>query len=276
MQHCPHVFVAGDANHADFAATMALLRSTATVSNFPTNHDAATSPEIILVAQSRPGQIKIDDLNTWRRRWPLAGVVSLLGTWCEGEARTSRPLPNALRLYWYEFAAWWRLQLHARSLGRCPAWSRPATDVYRLPNGQATSIVSARDERGPIAIRAPRYEVGETLADICTTAGFSALLNSPTNIHSQLRGIVAGLWDGGQLSDQELHDLAMFCRSSARQNAPIIALLDFPRSDRVTAAMQVGVAQVIGKPWHNDELTATIIDQIRRTRTSATNNTRAA
>ena len=50
---------------------------------------------------------------------------------------------------------------------------------------------------------------------------------------SPKREIAAGIWVGGQLSEDESKRLARFCSHLAEANAPVVALLDFPRSDRV-------------------------------------------
>ena len=76
------------------------------------------------------------DVEQLRRRVPLAGMVSLLGSWCEGETRTGRPVKGVLRTYWYDFPNWWRRQLALRAAGRCPDWARPATgDWHELSAG---------------------------------------------------------------------------------------------------------------------------------------------
>jgi AmiR/NasT family two-component response regulator len=60
------------------------------------------------------------------------------------------------------------------------------------------------------------------------------------------------------LNEREADDLSGFCRALARDSAPIVALLDYPRRDSYDCALQCGAATVLGKPWHNDELIASI------------------
>jgi AmiR/NasT family two-component response regulator len=69
-----------------------------------------------------------------------------------------------------------------------------------------------------------------------------------------VRGVAAGIWDGSQLDVREAHDLAKFCGRLARESAPVIALLDFPRRDRCEIARQAGAVVVLGKPWNNADL----------------------
>src|SRR5215475_14097263 len=116
----PTVLFLGDTEHADFRDAAELLRDG---SNSPVT---PTSPELIVVAHSRPGAVCTEQIETVRRTWPLASIVVIAGSWCEGELRTGRPWPGVHRLYWYEFQEWWHRQLKLRAAGRCPDWARPA------------------------------------------------------------------------------------------------------------------------------------------------------
>jgi hypothetical protein len=112
----PNVWLVGEAEHADFAEAVALLRATANV--------GPGLPEVVVVAQGRPGVVRRQEWMRLRRNAPLAGFVSLVGSWCEGETRTGRPMAGVERLYWYEFPVWWRRQLALRAADRCPEWAR--------------------------------------------------------------------------------------------------------------------------------------------------------
>ena len=82
----PSVWLVGEIEHPDFAETVALVRDAASVGSLP--------PELIVMAQSRPGVFSAQWIERLRRSAPLAGVVALLGTWCEGETRSGRPAPG--------------------------------------------------------------------------------------------------------------------------------------------------------------------------------------
>ncbi len=193
-----------------------------------------------------------------QRRWPLAGIVALLGSWCEGETRTGRPWPGVRRLYWYEFSTWWRQQLALRAAGRCPDWARPATDMGRtLPIRNPKSEIR-NPRHGAIVLRAMNRYVAEALTDALQHAGYATVWHPPRGPKTVVRGAVAGIWDGCQLDDRETDDLAAFCRQLARDDAPVIALLDFPRRDRFEIARQIGARAVLAKPWFNADLVATI------------------
>jgi hypothetical protein len=240
------VDLVGDVNHADFRDVMELLRAEAIVEN-----STHVSPELIVIAQSRPGTIALESVLSLRRRAPLAGVIGLLGSWCEGESRTGRPWPGVERLYWYEFPAWWRRQMALRAAGRCPDWSRPANVGIRIADG---GLRREPKGAGLIVLRSPHCETAHVLADVFRCAGYATAWHRAYCFLPVIHGATAGIWGGGQLNDREASDLAAFCRQLSRDGAPVIAILDFPRRDRVERALEVGAAAVLGMPWHNADL----------------------
>jgi hypothetical protein len=224
----PNVWLIGDTEHRDFADAVALVRSTANVSH--------AAPEVILAAESRPGMVNRGEFERLRRSAPLAGVVSLCGSWCEGETRTGRPLAGATRLYWYEFPGWWRRQLGLRAAGRCPEWAR--ADDFGLRNADF-----GLESGGNVLVSAPDFDSAEAISAALVPAGYRAnWYRTGCELPS-----VPGIWLGGQLSDTELDELAAFCLVAA----PVVALVDFPRRDRYEAALAAEAATVLGKPWSN-------------------------
>ncbi len=255
----------GQANHPDFREIIELLDNDTQLTLAPsdrhaTSRDAAGvfSPELIVIAQARPGQFRWNEVDRWRCRFPLAGVVSLLGSWCEGELRTGRPLPGAERLYWHEFHAWWHRQTLLRSTGHCPDW---ACTYAPSQTGRLWSPLFPAGElahRGLIVLGTPRWDTADALADVLLDAGFASAWLPPGKPVPPMRGVVAGIWEGGQLDDAEAQQLAAFSQRLARDTAPVVALLDFPRRDCVDRAFDSGAAAVLGKPWINSELIATL------------------
>ena len=246
----PAVRLLGEVQHPDFRDAIALLQAGARLVD-----DAAdVSPELIVVAQSRPGVISQHAIERLRRRWPLAAVVALLGTWCEGETRTGRPWPGVPRLYWYDFPSWWRRQLQRRAAGRCPDWARPGDFPWTGETTLKPQPVVRHCSNGVIVLGVPRRDSREAIADVLRDAGYAAVWQRVAGAEWDFHGATAGLWDGGQLDEREADDLATFCRKLARDAAPVVALLDFPRRDRVDRALELGASIVLGKPWQNDAL----------------------
>ena len=238
----PAVWLVGDVDHGDFAEAVALVRATANVGPGP--------PEVIVIAQSRPGSIRVREVEHLRRSAPLAGVVSLLGSWSEGETRTGRPAVGVRRRYWYEFPNWWRRQISLRTAGRCPEWARVEDFVLRIAD------CGLKFER--VAVATESWETVAAISDALRSSGAECVWYWKQKTDQAERRVSAGIWVGGQLSEDESKRLARFCSHLAEMNAPVVALLDFPRSDRVEIAHQAGAAAVLGKPWLNVDLVMTL------------------
>ena len=259
----------GDAAHADFAEVVDAVRTgTQRTVFFADARDATAAasadfppPELIIIAQSRPGTISLSNVESLRRRFPLPGVISLLGSWCEGESRTGRPIPGVERFYWHEFPGWWQRQMARRAAGRCADWARLGTvDKASRPYLQNDE----KEPRGLVVINTPRWETADALADLLQSAGYASVWHLNGRPAPQVRGAVAGIWEGGQMDDHEADDLASFCGQLSRDAAPVVALLDFPRHDGVERARRLGAAAVLGKPWMNAELVAALEVNIQR------------
>ena len=135
----PVVQLLGDVDHRDFRDARSLLADTAEL-----NSGSGKLPQLTVIAQSRPGVVDPQIIARLRRDAPLTAVVSLLGSWCEGETRTGRPLACSERIFWYDFPAWWRRQLGLLSNGRCPDWHRADASRFRV------NVRSSRTKRaGP-------------------------------------------------------------------------------------------------------------------------------
>jgi hypothetical protein len=262
VTHKPVVWLVGDIDYPDFTESTALLRSTADVGNKP--------PELIVMAQSRPGVFIGRNVERLRRSVPLAGIVALAGSWCEGETRTGRPISGVLRLYWYEFPNWWSRQLALLSAGRCPDWARreesgPPSLNWISNSGlrRSRNRKSGCEPKKPlIAIKTPRWDTAEAISDVLEAGNFESIWIRFGCNDLRLDRVDGGIWEGGQLDHRELDRLAAFCASLAPRKSPVVALLDFPRHDRCEAAREIGAEAVLGKPWRNVDLITTLRNAI--------------
>jgi hypothetical protein len=257
LRKLPVVRLLGEVEHADFFDARSLLQETAELSN-----SSDRPPEVIIVAQCRPGCVDFRVVEELRSAAPLAGVVSLLGSWCEGETRTGRPLAGNERVFWYDFPSWWRRQLSLLDERRCPDWHRLEASRLRMagPISGSNAIDGSRSGTRIVALQTQTHETGRALADILGEAGYASVQHPSGSSGAVPHRIAAGIWEGGQLSDKEAAHLFSFVGRLASQNAPVLALLDFPRRDAVDKALSLGAAAVIAKPWLNRDL----IDTLRR------------
>ena len=204
----PSLLMAGDVEHAEFREIVQLLHADAELVA-----SASLSPEVIVFFHSRPHSVRQHSLHDLRKTAPLAGVVVVAGSWCEGELRTGRVWPGVHRHYWYEFPAWWSRQVALRAAGRCPEWAKPSESMTSL------SIRRLRPASDFVVLRTPNSATAETLADQLEVAGYGITLQSPGRRVQPVRGATVGIWDGGQLNDTEAQDLSRFCTAPRRSRA---------------------------------------------------------
>jgi hypothetical protein len=277
----PVVILAGPWHHAEFAY---LLNSLDAKANWPTaptlaaavDHlrAAETPPDLILLAQPRPGLDEQADIDCLASLAPLTRIIVVAGAWCEGELRTGRPLTGVVRLYWYEFLAWLRAATKQLVAGASPPWSEPLTEIragqwLRYDRSHAAGALG-REYARTIAIASKDIAVFEALEAGLKSTGWNCIW-APRHRAEAVDASAAtepsisvAIWDGAQLDRDELESLRAFCTGRQDQKAPVLALLDFPRAEHIQLALTVGVAAVMAKPYQlgllSDELSRLAVE----------------
>jgi DNA-binding NarL/FixJ family response regulator len=216
-------------------------------------------PELVLLAQLHPGADDQKEVERLYQLAPLTRVIVVAGSWCEGELRTGKPLTGVVRIYWYEFAAWWRAALERLARGATPPWAEPLTDLraghsIRLRPASADPSTTPDGEQRVLAIDTIDFAAFEALSTGLTRLGWHCVWQPrhrpALNGHSSAahQSPAAALWDGGQLDDEELQNLTAFCRRLNDHHAPVVALLDFPRAEHVEQTQSAGAAALLAKP----------------------------
>jgi hypothetical protein len=217
------------------------------------------SPELLVLAQARPGQFSDHDVARLKRRAPLARVLGLLGSWCEGEMRTGTAWPAAQRCFWYQWPARFESELDRVGQGLCPAWGLPETaslDERVL----WTSTEETSSGRGTVLIAARSTATAEAVGDACCETGLAA---EAVRWHGSGGGarpgdgqgsgpLVAAIWEGTQCEADEAERLAEFC--AWLKPTLVVALLDFPRHSSCVRAISAGATGVVAKPFQLDDL----------------------
>jgi hypothetical protein len=269
-----HVLLAGPWQQAEFAAIRADLDPLNQWPSIPSLAaaiaqltSAPTPPDLLLLAQPRPGVDDQEEIERLRRTAPLTRVIVIAGTWCEGELRTGHPLTGVIRLYWYELPAWWRANLRAFSANKAPSWSEPLTgsrpgQFVRFDAGVNSPQSFDQRAASTLAIDSTDHSVFEALRTGLATYGWTCIWRPRHRPHLN-RDLAdppaAAIWDGGQLDAGELESLAQLCTRMVIHRTPVIALLDFPRVEHLSMAKTAGAAAILGKPYQlgllADELT---------------------
>lgn len=254
------VLLTGDVGHGDFRHVVAWLEGAARLEREADLSRAAerlverpaegrAAPRLIVVAQSRPGQFAPRQIERLHHAAPLARLTALLGSWCEGEARSGHPWPGVERLYWHEWrarmapvlagvggAAWWRLPRTATAAERLLAQAGPTVSPVR---------------RGLIGIRSASRVGYAALADACGAGGFAAVWLAPRQT-VVVEGVDAVVWDGA--SGDEAEALALEQLLGRVPARAVVALLTFPRLDDHQRMQAAGAGAVLTKPLLSSDL----------------------
>ncbi|MFQ5792850.1 MAG: hypothetical protein ACE5JI_20470, partial [Acidobacteriota bacterium] len=208
------------------------------------------APDLIIVAQSYPGQFSSAAIDRLRRSAPLARMLGLLGSWCEGETRTGQPWPAAIRTYWHEWLPRVEQELARLRDGTCCTWALPitASEEERLLL-LADEPVPSRE--GLVAVWTRQFEMQDWLRAACERRGYSTVWLDPHRpVH--LEGVAAVIFDGNECRGEEVEAIQRL--ADALEPVPIIALLEFPRVDDHNRALAAGARAVLSKPLLIEDL----------------------
>ena len=215
--------------------------------------ESVTPPELLVLAQPLPGHYRQIDIDRLQSLAPLARIVVVAGTWCEGEMRTGKPLSGVLRLYWYEFAPWWEAARLKLAEGKCPPWSMPL-DSPNAGRFQVEPTESRAAAPASIAISTTNPFVYDAFAAALPDYGMATTWVRDCFDQESSRKYDGGIWDGSQLSPQELLELDLFCRKVGKSDGPVFALLDFPRAEHAKQVTRAGAKGLFAKPYVTREI----------------------
>ena len=247
----------GNTDRSEFRQARAALDERARVTAVPDVESAVAAlaagqvvPEVIVVVQAFPAQFSHQAIDRLRLLAPLSRVLGLLGSWCEGEMRTGKPWPGAIRVYWHQWLPRCDQELRRMHGGRCSAWGLPLTATEEERLMFAPQRPPAK-RQGLIAIHSRPLEMENWLSAACRSRGLSTVWLRPPR-PARVEGATAAIFDGSDIRGEELDELKHLAATLG--SAPIIALLDFPRIEDYHRALSAGAAAVISKPLHLDDL----------------------
>lgn len=257
----PTVLAVCDSNRPEFAQVCNPLVNTCRLTLAPTIEAACDQlrcatecPDLIVIGQPRPGEFNQTAIEALRSLAPLARIVSIFGSWCEGETRTGKPWLGVSRVAWHEWPHRWRDELRRISAGQIPLWSLPTTttEEERLL-ARANEGVSLR--HGTMVVVAEVSAAASSLDHACRLHGYDTLVcRQETDVRAS--HAIAVLWDttAEQATNREI--VTKLRRRFA--GAPIIAITTFLRPRQREQSLAAGVASHISKPFLLDDLFAEI------------------
>ena len=247
-----HVLLIGDTSRPEFREAVAALDELAHVTRFA-DVEAATAAlaegmltaHVIVLAQAYPDQFSAAAIDRLRSLAPLARLIAILGSWCEGEPRSGHPLPGVIRMYWHQAAV-------AHPPGVSPLVRDPRFRVATAGHRDGRRTIAGLD---PCAVaRGPG--TGRHL-DAAARNGMLAFGRLPQG--RLFDGLVAPAPASPRAGrrGRDLRRRLVGCRRAGRTQpvdrrrfapAPVLALLDAPRIQDVRLARTLGAA-VLAKPF---------------------------
>lgn len=204
------------------------------------------APQFIAIAQPLPGDVSHEEIEQLRQAAPLAQIIIVAGSWCEGELRTGQPPEGVLRMYWHEFANWWPTRMQTD-------WSA-CLDGSLAARG---SKPSSHSKTHSVTIHSPTFASFEAISSVLAPLGSQTTwARDVSKLPAELS---TGIWDGGQLDAQELTELKLFASEIQRQKGKLVVLLDFPRKEHFELLHELGCRAVLGKPYVIEELVAACV-----------------
>jgi hypothetical protein len=251
------ILLVGNAERSEFRAARESLHALGRVTEVREAESAAALlaagevvADVIVLAQALPGQFSQPIVDRLRRLAPLARVLGLLGSWCEGEMRTGRPWPGVIRVYWHQWLPRCGAQFARLLRGECPAFGLPvtATDEERM---LLTAEAPPARLQGLVAIYARSPQMQDWLSAACRSRGCATVWLRPPR-PAKVEGAAAAIFDAAELAEPQCDELRQL--AAALRPGPVIALLDFPRSEDRRRALAAGAATVLSKPLNIDDL----------------------
>jgi CheY-like chemotaxis protein len=201
---------------------------------------AEAPPDWLVLGTSVPGQLDTAALARLRAWAPLARVWQVAGSWCEGETRSGKVLPGVVRCGWLEADLRLARGAAAASLAALPATATPEEHLLAL------SARPVGRRQGLVAVCSGERETAAALVEACRRRGYATARVEPHG-NADLRGVLALVWD---TTARQAGDRAAVAALRVQTGqAPVLAVLGFPRVDECAAARQAGVAAVLAKPW---------------------------
>jgi CheY-like chemotaxis protein len=252
------IFLLGATNCTEFHDARSTLECWGTVHAFAKIDAAATAlaegdvvPDVIVIAQAFPGQFSHQVIDRLRRLAPLARVVGLMGSWCEGEMRTGAPWPGVVRTYWHQWAARCGRELCRMANGQCCSWTLPPTASEEERLLADMNPFGLPPQRGLVLICAKSREMAQWLSAACRSRGFATVWQHGPSV-AHMEGAVAAIFDSADLNAEEHDDLRRL--TERLHPAPVVVLLAFPRCEDRRRALSAGAAVVVSKPLVVEDL----------------------
>ncbi len=210
--------------------------------------DPSDPPHVIILLSSRPGLFSQQLISQLERAAPLARLITVLGSWCEGETRTGKPLTGVHRVYAHHGLAQMISELPKVARGEPSLWTAPRTATLAdkmLHRSRPAALLPQ-----PVAILASQMADYEGVASDIEGDGVEPQWCRTVGEIPVDANVI--IWDCGDWNDQARRQ---WLELSQLQPTRGIALIDFPRDDEIETLQQGGFA-TLGRPYLVGDLLA--------------------
>ena len=264
----PGVLFIGNSSHGEFAGALDWLRARGDVvlqstvgATLTWLQDSHSQPTTIVLGLSRRGEHAARELQELQRCVPLANMIALVGSWCEGETRSGKPANGWSRVYWHQFPrrAAGELFLEApengvTGLGEAVYLPKTITDNERCLLLSKRPLPSGCGCLGINTVRQVDYDA---LATACASAGYETFW-CQEETPEMIGKADCIVWDRRGLQDYELRELVAWRERWG--DLRIVATIGFPRTQDYQLVAQGLVEAIVGKPFLLTELLVALQD----------------
>ncbi len=248
------LLISGDYWHDDFREQFSKLEYPATM--VPLERIQSTSNRtyhLVVLAQSRRDQISQTSVDSIRASMPGIPIVVLLGTWCEGENRSGTPLIGVNQVLWHQWESRFQKFCVQTNDGVKSDWELPLTASVsdRVRDFSVNPALTQQLSGGKFLISSEDRTSFESISDLlnvyqCTTCWHES--QSDEVVPSDFSAICV---DGNTASSNFLDRVRQL--KSRYEGLPVIAMLNFPRKQDLNSLAELGVQEVVSKPYTADE-----------------------
>lgn len=266
MNSEPGVLFIGKSCHGEFAGALDWLRARGDVVLQPTVETALAwlqssgcQPATIVLGLTRRGEHAARELQQMQRSVPLANMIALVGSWCEGETRSGKPANGWSRVYWHQFPRRAAGEFFLAGQQDGATGLRDAIYVPKtITENERYLMLSKRplpSGWGRIGINTLREVDYDALANACASAGYKTFWcqDATPEMMGEADCVV---WDRWGLQDRELREL--LCWRERWGDLPVVATIGFPRTQDYQLVAEGLVESIVGKPFVLTELLAAL------------------
>lgn len=206
--------------------------------------NSSSDPWAVVALQRYKGEFDNVDAATFSRAIPLTRLIVLLGSWCEGETRTGKPLSGFERIGWCDF-----VPRFSGFLMREPL-ATTASDGEKLRSAMSF-VADPTNDAVQVGVYSASYDDGLAIRHSLESLGFRTrrLLAEDLNSSNRLDVDIV-VWDDAGGPRTKRADLGM----ATGKNIPVIATINAPRAQDVRAALLNGAHAVLAKPYRVADL----------------------